>query len=233
MAMFERGRSTDLAATDRWEDGVGWFAHPGERGRRASHAVRDADGGVWVVDPLDAPGVDDLLAELGTVVGVVVLSKFHARDADAIARRHGVPTHVPSGLARVADRLDGPAERLEHGFAGFDTRDVAPIPGWTETVAYRASDRTLYVPDLLGTAPGFVVGEERLGVYVFLRPFRLHESFAGIDPARVLVGHGAGVLADAERALDDALVGARRRFPRALREHGLTQLRAATAALVG
>ena len=46
----------------RWDGGVGWIAHPEERGRRASHAIRGEDGDVGVFDPLDAPGVDDLLA---------------------------------------------------------------------------------------------------------------------------------------------------------------------------
>lgn len=89
MPMYTRSSPADPQVIDRWNGGVGWIAHPEEGGRRASHAVR-GDDGVWLFDPIDAPGVDDLIAEVGDVAGVAVLSSFHARDADAFARRHDV-----------------------------------------------------------------------------------------------------------------------------------------------
>jgi hypothetical protein len=38
-------------------------------------------------------------------------------------------------------------------------------------------------------------------------------ALSGIDPARVLVGHGAGVFDDAAAAIRDALDGSRRNAP--------------------
>ena len=223
--MYDRGRAADCTVVDRFDGGVGWLAHPHEEARRASHAFVDADGDVWVVDPLDAPGVDDLLAEYGEVAGVAVLSNFHARDADAFAARHDVPVSLPPKMDRVADLVDAPTRRLRDGDGGFTYRQTTPLPGWRETVAYRESDGTLYAPDSLGTAAWATVDRERLGVYLLARPLPPRALFAGYDPDRVLVGHGAGVFDDASGALDEALDGARRRFPRALVQEGGTQLR--------
>jgi len=219
----------DLREIDRWTDGVGWLAHPEEDAERASHAIRGDDGGVWLFDPVDAPGVDDLVAEFGDVAGVAVLSNYHARDAGRIAARHDVPVYLPEWTNRVADRLaaDVRVERFaaDLGDSGFRIRGRTPVPGWRESVAYRPTDGTLYVPDLLGTASTYVVGDERLAVYVFRRPVPPRDLFAGLAPERVLVGHGTGVFADAPAALSRALDRSRAGFPRALRENGPTQLR--------
>ena len=232
MTTYDRGAPADLQAVDRWDGGVGWLAHPDEAGRRTSHAIRGEDG-TWVIDPLDAPGVDDLLAGLGEVAGVAVLSNYHARDAGAIACRHDVPVHVPAWLERVPARIDAPVERFdgELGHSGFEVRRLAPFPGWVEGVAYRESDGTLYVPDVLGTAPLYTVGDERVGVYLLCRPFPPRRVLGDLDPDRLLLGHGAGVFEDAGEALADALAGARRRFPAALVGSGPAQVRALLDAL--
>lgn len=231
--MYVRDDADEVREIDRWDRGVGWMAFPSEGGRRASHALVGDDGGVWVFDPLDAPGVDELLGEQGEVAGVVVLSDYHARDADTLAARHGVPVYVPEWLSRVVPRVDAPTERVADELAGsgFRLRSCRPLPGWREAIAYRESDGTLYVPDVLGTASQFRVGDERLGVYLLVRPFPPARAFAGVAPDRILVGHGEGVFDDADRALADALDGARRRFPRALVENGATQMRALLEAI--
>ncbi|MWG35107.1 hypothetical protein [Halomarina oriensis] len=227
---FDRSPPSDVTVVDRFDGGVGWRVHPEERAARTSHAFV-ADEEVWVVDPLDAPGVDDLLTEYGEVAGVAVLSTLHTRDAAAFARRHDVPVSLPPNSERVAERLDAPTRRLRNGDGGFTYRQTTPLPSWRETVAYRASDGTLYAADSLGTVAGWVTGEERLGVYLFCRPVPPRRLFAGYAPDRVLVGHGDGVFDEASVALDDALAGARRRFPRALAEDGGAQLRALADAL--
>lgn len=249
MPNYDRNASTGYREIDRWGGGVGWLAHPRETGRRASHAVRGEDrvergstgsrtqsgDGVWLLDPLDAPGVDELIGELGEVVGVAVLSNCHARDAGAFARHHGVAVHLPGWMTRVAARIDASVERFTGTFgdAGFRVRRLQPLPGWREGVAVRETDGTLYVPESLGTAPGYVVGEERLGVALVCRFSPPGEPFAALDPERVLVGHGTGVFEDASSSLLDALAGARRRLPRALVENGPTQLRSLVAAFRG
>jgi hypothetical protein len=102
------------------------------------------------------------------VTGVVVLSNYHARDADTFAARYDVPVFLPQWLSRVAEQIESPSEYVVEniGTSGFEIRRCAPFPGWDEAIAYREADGTLYVPDVLGTAPLFTVGEERLGAYL-------------------------------------------------------------------
>ena len=249
MQNYDRSEPTGYREIDRWGDGVGWLAHPRERGRRASHAVRGYGGdgptssgdrqrsgdGVWLFDPLDAPGVDELIADLGAVAGVAVCSNWHARGAGALARRHDVAVHLPAWMTRVADRVDAPVERYEGslGGSGFRIRACRPLPGWREAIAYREADGTLYVPESLGTAPAYTVGDERLGCSPIRRPAPPRRQLGDLEPERVLVGHGTGVFDDAADALADALGGARRRLPRAVVENGDTQLRALLEALAG
>lgn len=230
--MYERGAATDFRVVQQWDDGLSWLTFPEETARRASHAVRGEDGGVWLLDPIDAPGVDDTVTELGPVAGVAVLSAYHARDADAFAARHDVPVSVPRWMPRVEERVDAPVERfdVELGDSGFRVRELAPFPGWSEGVAYRPSDDTLYVPESLGTAPSYTVGDERLGLYILQR-LLTPKFFLGYAPERVLVGHGEGVSMEATPALTDAIEHGKRRLPRAIRENGLAQVRAAVAAI--
>jgi hypothetical protein len=224
MPMYRREPATDLEIVDRWDGGVGWLAYPTEDGRRVSHAVTDADGDVWLLDPLDVPGVDDLLAELGDVAGVVVCSDYHARDAGALARRHDVPVHVPRALDRVTERVADSApeapevtvESVDSTVAGFELTHVRPLFAWNEVVAYRERDGTLYVPDYCSSHPKFTTGGERIGFPTFSRLSPPTDVFGDLDPDRILFGHGEGVFTDATAALADALGGARRRFPRAL-----------------
>jgi hypothetical protein len=234
MTMYDRDTSTDFETIDQWDSGVGWIAHPDEEGFRASHAIVGDSGDVWVIDPIDAPGVDDLLADLGTgeVAGVAVLSNYHARDAGVIADRYDVPVYLPEWMDRVEERIDAPVERYTGtlGESGFLVRKCKPFPGWHEAIAYRESDRTLYVADVVGTAPLYTVGDERIGVYLLARLFPPRETDDFV-PERILVGHGTGIFEDAAATLTDAITGARRRFPNALMTSGRTQLHAAIAAI--
>lgn len=230
-SMDRRNESTGYRVIDQWDGGIGWLAPPDEGGQRASHAIVGEDGGVWVIDPLDAPGVDELLAEFGTVAGVAVLSNYHARDAGTVAARHDVPVYLPHWMGRVADRVEAPIERYvqELGTSGLSVHQCSPLPGWQEGIAYRQSDRTLYAPDVLGTGSDWTVGEERIALFLLARlfpPAVLEE----LSPERILIGHGDGVFEDASAALDEALAGARRRFPAAARSSGLEQLRALVGA---
>jgi hypothetical protein len=249
--VFERDAPDEFEVVDRWAEGFSWRAHPDEEGARTSHAVRCGDG-VWLVDPLDAPGIDERIARLGGVAGVAVLSNWHSRDAGAFARRHDVPVSVPAWMTRVPDLVDAPVERFEGSFGGAEGRRsgatdggdldggndargafhvdrVDPLPGWREGVAYREADGTLYTADLLTTIR--LVGDERVGLTL---PARVSPPRFLADRAveRILVGHGHGVFADAEAALADTLAGARRRLPRALVEHGPDLARGAAAAVL-
>jgi len=195
---------------EAFDGGFTWIAHPDEGMQRASHAL-STDDGVWVVDPVDAAGLDGRLRDLGTVAGVVVLLDRHERDAAAVARRHDVPVVFPEGVSRD---VDAPVESASGRVPGTDFRiiDVVDWPGWHEVGIF--DGETLVLAEALGTADYFCVGEERLGVHPMTRlaPPRHLAEFA---PERVLVGHGRGVHEAASRALDDALSGARRDLPRA------------------
>ncbi|WP_336037528.1 hypothetical protein [Halobacterium yunchengense] len=207
------GRATDYRAIDRFDGGAGWIAHPEETMQRASHVLRasggEADGGAWVVDPVNADGVDDLLAEFGDVRGVVVLMDRHARDAAAVADRHDVPVYVPSF---VDPDVDAQTQPLGGTLPDSDYEVVRTVdwPGWDE--AALSDGETLVVGDAVGTTEYFRAGGERVGVHPLLRvkPPRALRQFR---PERILTGHGEGVLTDATRALQDALDGARRNAP--------------------
>ncbi|TQQ81342.1 hypothetical protein EGH24_09500 [Halonotius terrestris] len=232
MPAYERTAASDLQLIDRWDDGFGWLSHPEETGQRASHAIR-ADDGVWVIDPVDAPGLDTHLEELGEVVGVAVFCSYHARDAEAIANRHDVPVYVPRWMDRIPEQVDAPIEQYDSvlGDSGFEIYRYEPLAQWQEAVAYRERDGTLVVPDLLGSSPGYTVGDERVGVVLSHRLFPPSETLGDLDPERILFGHGEGVFEDASAALETALSGARKRFPRALVTQFGTNLRLFAAAI--
>jgi len=211
-----KGGRAALREIDRWDGGVGWIAYPDERMQRASHAL-DTDEGVWIVDPVDTPGLDDLLNELGEVAGVVLCLDRHKRDAAAVARRHDVSVSIPEWMDGVASKLDAPVERVGHQLGGTDYRirrvRDASLPPWQEAALY--DGETLLVAEAVGTASFFCAGDERLGVHPMLRPIPPRDALGDLTPDRILVGHGEGVSDDATAALQDALDGARRRLPAA------------------
>ena len=224
-----------VGIVDAFDGGFGWQAHPEESLQRTSHALA-TDDGVWLLDPVDAPGLDAELAARSpgsdgnvAVAGVAVCAGWHARDAAAIAARHDVPVTVPSWMDRPIAHLNAPTDGdgIEHGDVAVQRVDdylpgtdvalhrVSPMGAWTEAVCWREHDRTLYVPESLGTADAFVAGHERLGVIFYARLFPPRDALSGFDPERVLVGHGEGVFDDAATAVRDALDNARSRLPAA------------------
>jgi hypothetical protein len=223
--------ATDYREIDGWDGGVGWIAHPDETMRRASHALETEDG-VWLVDPLDAEGVDELVSGYGEVAGVVLLSNYHTRDADVFAERHGVSVHLPGDMEGIAEDLNAPVERVEVDgkLGGYGLIEVASRGSlWQEYALY--DGETLVVSESVGTAPYFCVGDERLGVPLIVRLTPPRGPLGGLEPGRVLSGHGAGIEEDAAEALEDALTNSRRRFPRAVLSNGGKQIRTLTAAV--
>ncbi|GAB3685816.1 hypothetical protein GCM10028857_16890 [Salinarchaeum chitinilyticum] len=231
--------ATTLAEVGSFDGGATWVAYPDEAMARASHVLVEHGGGddgsggtgdaesdessseaaedaLWLVDPVDAADLDDWLAERGTVAGVVLLLDRHKRDAARIAARHDVAVHVPEQFADVREELSAPTTILgdELGDTGFRPIPVVDRFFWHEVALFRDADRTLVVPEAVGTAAFFRVAGERLGVHPALRLFPPQDALGDLDPERVLVGHGEPVLADGAGALEDALAGSRRRAPR-------------------
>ncbi len=210
------GVEEEFREIDRWDGGVGWIAHPEETMERASHALA-VDGEVWVIDPVDAPGVDDLLAEFGDVAGVVVALDRHKRDAAAVARRHDVSVYIPDWMTGVASDVDAPITRYSRELADTGYRAItirnSTLPPWQEIGFYHPKLETLVVPEALGTVSYFCTEGEQLGVHPMLRLTPPKRPFRGLTPKRILVGHGEGVSENATAALRAALDNSKRRAP--------------------
>jgi len=178
---------------DEFGGGFGWVMQ--EALRRASHALA-ADGSVWLLDPVDVPGLDERIAALGEPRGVIQLIDRHKRDCAALAARLNVPHH--KGWA-----ADAPFEILR----------VVSFPGWREVALWWPEERTLVVADALGTLPYFTEPRARIGVHPFLRltpPRRLGR----LKPLRILCGHGEGIHGDGvAEELERVLERSRRALP--------------------
>jgi hypothetical protein len=207
-------RATEFAEIDRFDGGVGWLAHPEEKMQRASHAL-ERDGEVWVFDPVDANGIDELLAEFGEVTGVVVMLDRHTRDAADLANRHDIPVYLPAFFSGVSEEIDAPVVRFGDELAdtGWKARTVVNSRFWQEVALYDPDGRTLVVPESLGTTSYFLAGRERLGVHPMRRAIPPQGPLGNLAPDRVLVGHGPGVMSGATSALETALSGSRKRAP--------------------
>ncbi|WP_254821090.1 hypothetical protein [Haloglomus halophilum] len=218
----------------RWAGGVEWLVHPEETMERASTALA-TDEGVYLVDPLDAPGVDDLLAEFGEVAGVVLLSNHHTRDAGLFARRHDVPVYVGADVpdGAVPD-LAVPIERVAVGERLGDYEFIEVATGtalgapWYEYALWNGE--TLRVGECVGTADYMRVGDEPLGVMT-MRRRHPPTALRGLEPERVCSGHGRGLDENAAAALEAAIANAEDDFAKALLQNGLDQARTVLAAL--
>jgi hypothetical protein len=210
MTLRDDGPSSEPRIVDRFDGGVGWIAHPEETMQRASHAVDFGDG-VWIVDPVEAVGIDEEIEALGEVKGVAILLDRHERDGAAFANRFDVPVFRPPYVDRS---FDAPVEILGKTLPEEDVKVIQTLdwPGWKEAALY--DGETLLVADVLGNASYFTVGPERIGVHPMVR-ITPPKALAGLNPDRILVGHGPGIHENATRALDRSLAGARRRLPRA------------------
>jgi hypothetical protein len=191
-----------MEVIDELDFGFGWLSPERPRLRIASHALVDGGGGVWVVDPAEAEGVEERVRALGEPAGVLQVLDRHNRACAEFARRLRVPHHrVP--LERV-----GP----------FEPIPVVRRRVWQEVALWWPEQGVLVCGDALGTVPHyFTLGGERLGVHPLLRltpPRRLGQ----VEPEHVLCGHGAGVHQDATAAVREALEHSRRRAPRVLAE---------------
>jgi hypothetical protein len=207
-----------LRIIDEWDGGFGWMAYPTEKMQRASHALV-VDDEVWVLDPVDAPGLDESLTDRGDVAGVLVCLDRHKRDAADIARRHEVPVYLPEWMSGVASELNAPVRRYgetleETGYRALRVRNSS-FPPWREVALYDDDSGTLYVPEAVGTATFFRAPGERLGIHPMLRAIPPTRALGGLEPERILVGHGEGLFEGAADALADALTHSRARLPAA------------------
>jgi len=183
-----------LRFCDEFDGGFGWIAD--EFMERCSHALVE-DGRVWVIDAVDGDGVEERIRAAGTPAGVVQLLDRHNRDCAALAARLGVRHHVvPNGSL-------GP----------FACIAVKKSHSWNEIALWWPDRRVLVCADVLGTAPYFCAGDERLAVHPLLRLRPPRRQLGALQPHVILCGHGEGVLDGAGVALREALSTSRRRIP--------------------
>jgi hypothetical protein len=179
---------------DEFDSGFGWIAD--EFMQRCSHALV-VDGRVWVIDPVDGDGVAERVRAAGTPAGVVQLLDRHNRACATLAARLGVRHHLlPQGSL-------GP-------FACIAVKDSR---SWKEVALWWPERRVLVCADVLGTAPYFRAGNERLAVHPLLRLRPPRRQLGELQPDVILCGHGEGVLEDADAALHEALSTSLRRIP--------------------
>jgi len=182
---------------DEQDDGFGWAID--EPFTRTSHALL-VDGRVWLIDPVDAPELEDRIRALGEPGGVLQLLDRHRRDC-----------------ANWSARLAVPLLPAYEGVAGtpFEALHVRDNRLWREVALWEPMSRTLICADALGTIPFFRAAGERIGMHPFLR-IAPPRSLLSVMPDRVLVGHGGGIHQDAAAAVREAVTTARRRIPSAV-----------------
>jgi hypothetical protein len=183
---------TTLKSLSEFALGLTWEIE--EAAMRTSHAIRTADGRVWLVDPVDQTEAMERVAALGEPAAVLQLLDRHNRDCARIAERLGVPH-----LTVPDDVPDSP----------FQAIPVVRIPRWRETALWWADEKLLVVAEAIGTGPVFTTGHGAAGMHPILRP-RPPGALRGFEPEHLLVGHGAGVHgADARGAVEFAYAHAR------------------------
>lgn len=221
MPVKARGRGQDPAVHRLGEEGslsgFTWIAHPEEGMRRASHALA-VDGDVWLVEPVDAVGLDEMVADLGTVAGVVVLADYHRRDAATVARRLDVPVVLPPTVEDLESGIESEVSPFEGALAaaGFEALPLYGGRPWSEAALFHPPSGTLVATEALVTAPDLTAPNERLAVSPYARLVPPRGPLSGLDVDRVLVGHGEPILEDADAALRAALEDAERGAPRAI-----------------
>jgi hypothetical protein len=142
---------------------------------RAAHALRDDDGRVWLIDPVEDDDALQRVAALGTPAGVIQLLDRHNRDCAPLAGRLGIP-HL-----RVPEELPG---------TPFTAQRVVRNRFWREVALWWPARKALVVAEALGTTPAFAVGDGPVGIHPMLRLLPPN-GLKGFGPEHLLVGHGA------------------------------------------
>ena len=182
---------------DRGSAGFSWIVD--EPATRTSHAL--AEGGrIWLVDPVRHPPALARACELGKPIAVLQLLDRHNRDCASVAAELGVPHLV------VPDAIPE---------SPFEVVALKRTARWRETALWWAAERTLVVPEAIGTNAFFASGGDRAGVHLLLRLAPPRAALSGLEPEHLLVGHGEGLHGqEAADGLDEALAHARSGLPR-------------------
>lgn len=194
-----------LTIVDEWDKGFTWRAHPDADFQRTSHAIR-VDDGIWIIDPMDAAGLDEKLIDLGTPAGVVMLSSIHRRHVDRIAQRHNVDVYVPDWFDEASREFDAPVSLITDSLVstGFELLNLREKPWRQGAALYHPERKTLVVSDSLATTL-FSKKEGRLELFP---PARINPSYhplRNLEVDRLLLSHGDPITEDATLQLERAL----------------------------
>jgi len=206
-----------VVTIDEGDAGFGWLADPSEMMQRAAHAFRGADGRLWLVDPVDTPGLDAVLTSHGEVGGVIVAFDRHRRDAAQIADRYDLPVTVPPVLEDFAASIPAATRvrrSVEAAGLRFHTLVDSRIPPWREVAVIGPDGSTVYVPEVVGRADYYTASGEQVGVHPMLRVSPPRAAMRGLSIETLWCGHGRG-LSGAQTEVDRALREARSRLPAA------------------
>ena len=206
-----------FTTVDVGEAGIGWIADPTELMQRTSHAFFGADDRLWLVDPLDVPGLDDYLGSHGEVGGVIVAFDRHRRDAAKIAQRFDLPVTVPPVLEGFVGSIDAETRvrpGCETAQLQFHTLLDSRVPPWREAAVIGPDGTTIYIPEVLGRAGYYTAPGERVGVHPMLRVTPPRAAMQSLSFQTLWCGHGRG-LTGAQAEVDRALRDARSRLPAA------------------
>jgi hypothetical protein len=182
---------------DRGAQGFSWIVD--EPATRTSHVLA-RDGRVWLVDPVMHEPALELVRGLGEPIAVIQLLDRHNRDCAAVATTLGVPhLVVPDALA------DSP----------FDVIPLRRTKRWREVALWWPRERTLVVPEAIGTNGFYAPPGHDAGVHLLLRLTPPRDALGAFSPEHLLVGHGEGLHGGAAAdCLRDALDHARTGLPR-------------------
>ncbi len=156
-----------------------------------SHALRDDDGRVWIIDPVAFDGLEDAVRAMGEPAGVIVLLDRHLRDAPELADRLGIPLYFPLGTQR--QQLPDTVQRFGDSIDGCPFAfPVVRQSGraWIERALWWPARKILVIAEAVGTVDYFRAhASDVCGLHpmMHMRPPR---SLMGFDPELVLVGHG-------------------------------------------
>ena len=195
----------------RFAGGLSWQPAPGELLERSSTAL-GAEGRVWLIDPLRASGIEDQIAALGKVAGVVITFGLHDRDADWFAARYGVPVygHPSLRLAGVRSPVVHVEGRVPDSLLLIVTcPGRGPLRWWRETAIWWPEMRTLVTGDAIGTAAYFPLPGREVAVH----PVRWLSPPIELRPLpaeRLHPGHGRSVTSGAAQQIARALDRARK-----------------------
>jgi len=94
---------------DEYEFGLSWVLE--ETMQRASHAIVDDAGKLWLIDPVAVDEALERALELGEPAGVLQLLDRHNRDCAQLAEQLGVP-HIEVPVVGTNDYYTGGAGRV-------------------------------------------------------------------------------------------------------------------------